>query len=66
LTRIIDGAGRSVLPGFIEAHMQVFGGGAILIGFGRNMLGWTKSRIVDRVAAPVNRFVPTSSVGRTF
>lgn len=29
-TRIIDAAGRSVLPGFIEAHMHVFGGGAIL------------------------------------
>ncbi|TIU64372.1 MAG: amidohydrolase, partial [Mesorhizobium sp.] len=30
LTRMIDAAGRSVLPGFIEAHMHVFGGGAIL------------------------------------
>src|SRR5689334_5022820 len=30
LTRRIDAAGRSLLPGFIEAHMHVFGGGAIL------------------------------------
>jgi predicted amidohydrolase YtcJ len=29
-TRRIDGAGRSLLPGFIEAHMHVFGGGATL------------------------------------
>jgi len=29
-TRRIDGAGRTLLPGFIEAHMHVFGGGAIL------------------------------------
>lgn len=29
-TRRIDGTGRSLLPGFIEAHMHVFGGGATL------------------------------------
>jgi predicted amidohydrolase YtcJ len=29
-TRKVDGAGRSLLPGFIEAHMHVFGGGATL------------------------------------
>jgi predicted amidohydrolase YtcJ len=32
-TRRIDGQGRSLLPGFIEAHMHVFGGGAILGDF---------------------------------
>jgi predicted amidohydrolase YtcJ len=29
-THRVDGGGRSLLPGFIEAHMHVFGGGAIL------------------------------------
>ncbi|MFM2281186.1 MAG: hypothetical protein RLZZ444_3417 [Pseudomonadota bacterium] len=29
-TKRIDAAGRSLLPGFVEAHMHVFGGGAIL------------------------------------
>lgn len=29
-TQRVDGGGRSLLPGFIEAHMHVFGGGAIL------------------------------------
>ena len=27
-TRVIDAAGATVLPGFIEAHMHVFPGGA--------------------------------------
>ncbi len=29
-TRIVDAAGASVLPGFIESHMHVFMGGAVL------------------------------------
>ena len=33
LTRRIDARGRSLLPGFVEAHMHVFGGGAILGDF---------------------------------
>lgn len=33
LTRQIDCGGRSLLPGFIEAHMHVFGGGATLGDF---------------------------------
>jgi predicted amidohydrolase YtcJ len=32
-TRHIDAGGRSLLPGFIEAHMHVFGGGATLGDF---------------------------------
>jgi len=32
-TRHFDGMGRTLLPGFIEAHMHVFGGGAILGDF---------------------------------
>ena len=29
-TRIIDGEGASLAPGFVEAHMHLFGGGAML------------------------------------
>ncbi|NBZ89379.1 amidohydrolase family protein [Stagnihabitans tardus] len=29
-TRVIDARGATVLPGFIEAHMHLFGGGATL------------------------------------
>lgn len=51
VTRVIDGAGRSLLPGFIEAHMHLFGGGAIL-----NDLILTGTKGADALRAKVRAY----------
>jgi predicted amidohydrolase YtcJ len=54
-TRHVDGAGRSLLPGFIEAHMHVFGGGATLNDLSLNgVKGDDKVRQIVRDYAAAN------------
>ncbi len=53
-TRVISAQGNSVLPGFIEAHMHLFGGAAEL-----HHLPLAGLRGFDAVAAAVRAYVPT-------
>lgn len=53
-TRVISAQGNSVLPGFIEAHMHLFGGAAELHHLPLNGIGG-----FDAVAKAVRAYLPT-------
>jgi hypothetical protein len=53
-TRVISAQGNSVLPGFIEAHMHLFGGAAEL-----HHLPLSGARGFDAVAKAVRAYLPT-------
>ena len=53
-TRIISARNATVLPGFIESHMHLFGGGGIL-----HHLDLTGLQGFDAVKAAVQKYVPT-------
>lgn len=50
-TKVVSGQGRTVLPGFIESHMHLFGGASQL-----GHLDLTGLRGVDAVSAAVRRY----------
>ncbi len=58
-TRVISAQGNSVLPGFIEAHMHLFGGAAEL-----HHLPLNGARGFDVVAKAVRAYLPTQPTPR--
>lgn len=58
-TRVLSAQGQSVLPGFIESHMHVFGGGAIL-----DRLDLTGLKGIAAISAAVRNHVPTQPQAR--
>ncbi len=70
-TRIIDAAGATVLPGFIEAHMHVFPGGAGLASLqldgvhglealARSVRAWAAAHPDDPIIYGVSGILPAS------